>query len=245
MEQDRLLIENTRLGLLGHFRLSARKDHVFLPPTAQRLLVLLALHEKGVSRGRAAGLLWPGLTDRSAAASLRSTLWRTSHRSGQHLIESGSDDGVLFLNSNVRVDLRGAAARAQRLTASDSPPPLGIPEELCTDLLPSWSDTWLVLAREHFHQTRLRTLESLSRRLRGTGHTDEAMEYAMTALEGEPLRESAHRAVTETHLAEGNVAEALRHYDLYRHRLREELGVAPSHDYRTLLAPFLARPLDP
>ncbi|MEV7675525.1 BTAD domain-containing putative transcriptional regulator [Streptomyces sp. NPDC088752] len=245
MEQHRPPIENPRLSLLGHFRLSATTDHVFLPPTVQRLLVLLALHEGGASRGWVAGVLWPDHTDRSAAASLRSALWRTSRRSGRHLVESASDDGLLFLHPDVRVDLRGATARARGLTASDSPPPLQVPEELCADLLPSWSDAWLVLAREHFHQTRLRTLESLSRRLRGTGHTGEAMEYAMTALEGEPLRESAHRAVTEAHLAEGNVAEALRHYDLYRHRLREELGVAPSHDYRTLLAPFLARPLDP
>jgi DNA-binding SARP family transcriptional activator len=234
-----------RLGLLGSFRLSARTDRVFLPPTGQRLLALLALHSGGMPRTRAAGVLWPDLTDQHAAASLRSTLWRLSRRSGQHLIEAPAGSPQLFLHHAVRVDLHAAAAHARRLTAArTAPPPPDVPQELREDLLPNWHDEWLVLAREHFHQTRLHALEALTRSHLRAGDTCAAMECAMTALEAEPLRESAHRAVTETHLAEGNVAEALRHYDLYRSRLRSELGLAPSPDYRCLLAPFLRRPLE-
>ncbi|WEH41195.1 BTAD domain-containing putative transcriptional regulator [Streptomyces sp. AM 2-1-1] len=245
MEQQHFTAHGPHLGLLGHFHLFARTDHVFLPPTAQRLMALLALHQDGVARTRAAGLLWPDLTDRHAAASLRSTLWRLSRRSGQRLVETGAGDSLLHLHGAVRVDLHGAAAQAHRLaTRPPAEPPDTVPAELREDLLPGWSDERLVLAREHFHQTRLHALESLSRHLVRAGANTAAMECAMTALRAEPLRESAHRAVTETHLAEGNVAEALRHYDLYRHRLRTELGLAPSSSYRALLAPFLARPLD-
>jgi DNA-binding SARP family transcriptional activator len=42
------------------------------------------------------------------------------------------------------------------------------------------------------------------------------------------LRESAHRTVVRVHLAEGNVAEALRAFELFRALLTEELGVQPS-----------------
>ncbi|MFK4123071.1 BTAD domain-containing putative transcriptional regulator [Streptomyces longwoodensis] len=77
-------------------------------------------------------------------------------------------------------------------------------------------------AREHFHQTRLHALEAISRRYRRAGRMCEALVYAMTAVEAEPLRESAHREVTAVHLGEGNVA--------------------PSP--RRLLAPCLGRPAD-
>ncbi|MEU1090809.1 BTAD domain-containing putative transcriptional regulator [Streptomyces sp. NPDC005892] len=245
MEQTHPAAPDPHLGLLGHFHLFSRADHVYLPPTAQRLMALLALHQDGVPRDRAAGLLWPDLTDQHAAASLRSTLWRLSRRGGQHLVETRSGAPLLFLHGAVRVDLHGAADQAHRLaTQPPAEPPRTVPTGLREDLLPSWPDEWLVLAREHFHQTRLHALESLSRHLVRAGENTAAMECAMTALRAEPLRESAHRAVTETHLAEGNVAEALRHYDLYRDRLRTELGLAPSGNYRALLAPFLARPLD-
>jgi DNA-binding SARP family transcriptional activator len=50
--------------------------------------------------------------------------------------------------------------------------------------------------------------------------------------------------VIEVHLAEGNHAEALRQYQGYRHRLREELGLAPSPVIRALVAPLLGRPAD-
>ena len=50
----------------------------------------------------------------------------------------------------------------------------------------------------------------------------------MLALVGEPLRESAHRALVAFHLAEGNAAEALRQFRLCRRLLLEQLGVEPS-----------------
>jgi DNA-binding SARP family transcriptional activator len=50
--------------------------------------------------------------------------------------------------------------------------------------------------------------------------------------------------VTAIHLADGNSAEALRHYETYRRHLRTELGIAPSPRFRDMLAPLLSRPLD-
>jgi DNA-binding SARP family transcriptional activator len=232
------------LRLLGDFRLSLADSHVYLAPVTQRLLAMLALKEEGVSRARAAEVLWPQLTDRRAGASLRSALWRLSRRTTGHPLVDPDDSG-LRLRRDVQVDVRAAFAEAADLTRSGpAPDTTHVPGCLREDLLPAWPDDWLVVAREHFHQTRLHAMEALSRRLCRAGDTCAAMECAMTALEAEPLRESAHRAVTEVHLAEGNAAEALRHYESYRTRLRAEFGLPPSPGYRRLLAPYLGRPLD-
>ena len=53
---------------------------------------------------------------------------------------------------------------------------------------------------------------------------------------GEPLRESAHRAVMHAHLAEGNRVEALRQYALYRRVVVDQLGVKPSVEMQRLRA---------
>src|SRR4029077_18810447 len=50
----------------------------------------------------------------------------------------------------------------------------------------------------------------------------------LAAVAGEPLRESSHRAVIRAHLADGNVAEAVRQYRLCRRLLNDHLGLEPS-----------------
>ena len=44
----------------------------------------------------------------------------------------------------------------------------------------------------------------------------------------EPIRESAHRTVIEIHIAEGNSACAIKHYQRYQSLLQRELRVLPS-----------------
>lgn len=217
------------LRLLGGFGLHIDARPVYVPPTAQKVLVLLALHREGTSRERAAELLWPDLPRNRATAGLRSALWRLSRRSDRGLV-ADLDFSRPSLAPHVDIDLHSAATYATALASDrhDSAPGPDVPPQLRDELLPSWYDDWLVDAREHFHQTRLHALEAISRRHRRSGRRCEALVYAMTAVEAEPLRESAHREVTAVHLGEGNVAEALRHFDLYRRRLRRELGL-PRH----------------
>ena len=57
---------------------------------------------------------------------------------------------------------------------------------------------------------------------------------------GEPLRESAHRALIRVHLAEGNAGEALRQYDLYAGMLWRQLGLGPSPLIEELVRPLRA-----
>src|SRR5439155_9485234 len=107
--------------------------------------------------------------------------------------------------------------------------------------LPDWYDDWLLFERERFRQVSLHALEVLADQLVRAGELSRALEAALSAVRSEPLRESAHRAVIRVHLAEGNRAEAIRHYELCRRLLRERLGVRPSPMLAELIAP-LTRP---
>src|SRR5690349_21319222 len=79
--------QGTRVCVLGGFELVHEGSSHSLPPGAQRLIALLALQERNLSRTFTAGLLWPDFTDPRAAANLRSTLWRV-HRLCPPLIEA-------------------------------------------------------------------------------------------------------------------------------------------------------------
>jgi DNA-binding SARP family transcriptional activator len=78
-------------------------------------------------------------------------------------------------------------------------------------------------------------LECVCERLAARGEYARALEAGLTAVAGEPLRESAHRAVVKVHVAEGNHAEAIRQYRLYRELLHDQLGLTPSLQMLELL----------
>ena len=103
------------------------------------------------------------------------------------------------------------------------------------DILPDWSDEWVVVDRERFHQLRLHALERLCALLAATGRYGLAVEACLTVLASEPLRESAQRQLIEVYLSEGNRAEALRQYSSYQRAIREEVGVEPSGDISDLV----------
>jgi DNA-binding SARP family transcriptional activator len=106
---------------------------------------------------------------------------------------------------------------------------------LTHDLLPTWDDDWLLLERERHRQLRIHALESLSTSLRRSRRFALAMHCALAAVDAEPLRESAHRRVIEVHLAEGNIAEALRQLHVCRRHLGDELVVAPPRSLQELV----------
>jgi DNA-binding SARP family transcriptional activator len=64
----------------------------------------------------------------------------------------------------------------------------------------------------------------------------------LKAVEIDPLRETARRAVINVHLAQGNTADALREYQRFRDLLEEELGVGPTRHLSGLIAQITQRP---
>lgn len=219
------------LRLLAGFGVVVGGEEVSLPGSAQRVVAFVALHERPVLRPYVAGTLWLDWPETRAAGNLRSTLWRIQRRAPALV---STDGHMLQLGQCVRVDLREAETVA-RTELSGSPPGAG-PDMLALDLLPDWYDDWVLLERERFRQLRLRALESRCTRLTAAGKLDEALEAGLLALAGEPLRESAHRALVRLHLAEGNAGEALRQFRLCRRLLLEQLGVEPSPRMLELVA---------
>jgi DNA-binding SARP family transcriptional activator len=76
----------------------------------------------------------------------------------------------------------------------------------------------VVFERERFHQLRIHALESLCDQLAASRRYVQAEQAGLAAISGEPLRESAHRALIRVYLREGNRGEAIRQYGWAKRR---------------------------
>lgn len=225
-----------RLTLLGGFGLQLGGTPAPMPPGAQRLIALLALHEEALSRDYVAGVLWGDSTEARASGSLRSALWKLRVVRPEVVWNQG---GSLGLSPQVHVDVRHATALARSVVTGcfGDETIVGLLEpRFCHELLPGWYDEWVLIERERHRQLSLHALESLCDYLTEAGRYGAAVLAAMAAVDREPLRESAHRALVRVHLAEGNVWEAIRRYRRYEEIATRELGVEPSPMMRSLLA---------
>ncbi len=224
------------LELLRTFEFAYAGSRIPLPLGAQRLLALLALEKPGVYRGAAAEQLWPDCTPSRAAANLRSALCPVRRIRSATVIDSAGQR--LWLSPAVDVDLDAMRKTAQRVIAGLSPLPAdcdALVGELNRELLPGWPDDWLMLERERWDQARLHALESLAQQLQTAGEYLPALQTALTAIAIDPIRETAHRIIVEIHIAEGNIACALKRYHTYRELLQQELEVAPSQQMTRLV----------
>lgn len=224
-----------RLGLLGGFRLSVGTEDVSLPMNAQRLVSFLAINDQPLLRTFVSGSLWGESTDHRAGGSLRSALWRL--RRATYPVVAMTADHVA-LSKRVAVDLREGEALAHRVLdpSRELDDVAEVNEDvLSVDLLPDWTEDWVLMERESYHQLRLRALEALCVRLSAKGRFGQAVQAGVAAVAGEPLRESARRALIEAHLAEQNVDAALREYAAFRQLLHDELGLDPSENLRALV----------
>jgi DNA-binding SARP family transcriptional activator len=184
-----------------------------------------------------------------AAGNLRSALWRL-RSAGIDLLDA--DPSALRLRAGTVVDLQVRSDWAGRLIEGRPCADDLRAGAWCSrfpDLLPGWDEEWVVLERERARQRHLHGLEALGRLLVRARRYAEAVEAALTAVEIDPLRESAQYLLCAAHIAEGNLAEAVRAYETYRRVLGRELGVQPgtgltdlvsSHD--RLRTPCLPRP---
>jgi DNA-binding SARP family transcriptional activator len=215
------------VGLLGGFSLRHRGTAVSVPASAQRVIALLALKPCALERVYVASLLWGHAGEGRAIACLRTALWRL-RQVDAGLVEATSTH--VALARPVEVDVHGIAASARRILEGsweESLPAGG-------ELLPDWYDEWLTIERERFDQLRLHALESLCEHLLAEGHYARAVDLGLSAIALDPLRESAHRIVIRSYIAEGNTAAAALQLDRFESLLRSRVGIAPSPQMRTL-----------
>lgn len=65
------------------------------------------------------------------------------------------------------------------------------------ELLPDWYDDWVIVERERLRQLCLNALERIGASLRRGGDVALTIDSALAAVQSEPLRESAYRALIE------------------------------------------------
>jgi DNA-binding SARP family transcriptional activator len=226
------------VSLLGGFQLFAGSDQITLSGGSERLLAFTALSSRAVPRNLIAGTLWPDTSEQRAYASLRSALARLDGV-GRKVLDVGPTE--IRLSPEVAVDFHGARALARRVLdpavlTKDGDLSAKAVEVLSSGLLPGWYDSWVLAEAEEWQQTRLHALEALTANFVVAGRFADAVAAAGVAVRSEPLRESACAALIRAHLAEGNQAEALRHFKRYERHLHEELALRPTPQLRELLA---------
>ncbi|HEX6338922.1 MAG TPA: BTAD domain-containing putative transcriptional regulator [Jiangellaceae bacterium] len=231
MRQPRTL----QLRLFNYWYLDSDRQPIHVPSRSQRLVALLALRGRQ-NRARLAGTLWPDTDEHRAQASLRAAISALQRRA-PGLVEK--DHGDVLLSEHVAIDIVRFRRHADHVLAGR----LGVPPSTVDhsdvsggELLPGWYDDWVVVEQERTHQLRLHVLEALARELAERGAHAHALQAALKAVEIDPLRETARRAVINVHLAQGNTADALREYQRFRDLLQQELGVGPSRHLTELIA---------
>jgi DNA-binding SARP family transcriptional activator len=222
---------SAELRLLGGFSLQLSGSPVALPMHSRRVLAYLSLdHVQGYScdRGVLAERLWPDAGAERSRASLRTALWRI-RRLSPHLVLVQPD--TVRLGPGVRVDVHHFRSIADQMIGEGDHHTAESARVIArsTELLPGWDESWLVLAREQLRQARLHALEASAAHLRRQRRFPEAIDAMLHVIAEEPLRESAHAALIDAYLSEGNASEAMRQFDGFAALLWRELGIRPSH----------------
>jgi DNA-binding SARP family transcriptional activator len=225
------------IRLLGGFSIADDGCQVRLPFSAQRVLAALALRPASFDRTQLGEILYPQGRKTQISASLRSALWRAKREIGGPLIESHGP--YLRLAQDVTVDLQYWLQKARILASAPKiEGPIGDDgevEALSQELLPTWGEEWLVLDQQRWDQLRLHALERLAERFLEGGRHMEALEAGLAAVSIEPYRESAHRSLIRTFIAEGNSASAVAQYQRYHRLLTNELGLRPTSQMKALV----------
>ncbi len=207
-------VPDVRLQLLGGFGLEVGGQLSEPPPrSVQRLIAFLALAGP-TSRVSIAGILWPDRGDGQAQACLRSALYRA--HSGARVI--AACNGTLRLDETVSLDVARLRAWCREAVIDAGRVMAQFPEDayLHGILLPGWYDEWVVVEREYLIQVRAQALEMVAHELVRRGSFAQALELTYAVLRWEPWRETAHRAVVDVLLAQGNKSAALRHERLFQ-----------------------------
>ncbi len=210
-----------------------------VPHSVERLLGYLALADGPVRRCRLAADLWFDATDANAASNLRTAVWRLRKVADWLIV---GEQGRIALSPSVLVDVRPLVDVAERLIADGcgAGPAAATRFRENPDLLPGWTDPWVIVERERLGLLRLAAFESAAESLLDRGLPRAALLVALEVARADPLRESAQRIVVRTHLAHGNVANALQAYRNYQRMLYDELRLCPSRLMNELIGPILA-----
>jgi len=225
------------IELLHHFRVTSDGLSLALGRSGERLVAYLALEDRSLARDHIAGALWPDTSQSRAAANLRRALFLVRHHAPGL---TRSNTHRLSVAAEVSVDVRAQRCLIEAITSGERTAAAADELRLLRgDLLPDWDESWLEASREELRQLRLISLEAVAAAHLGESRPATALAVALCVACDQPLRESAHRLVIQAHLAQGNWAEAARHYLRYQTQLWAELQLRPGAGLEALMKPVL------
>jgi TolB-like protein/DNA-binding SARP family transcriptional activator len=217
---------------------------VLAQPKRVALLAYLAACGKGDSHRRDTllGLFWPDLDESRARHALNQSLYVLRRAIGPSVFVSTGDEELALAPEAIWCD---AAAFAEDAEAGRSREAL---EAYRGDLLDGFfiSDApefekWLDVERQRLRRLAARAAWSLSEEEETAGNVEAAAERARQAAGYSLENEAAVRRLVGLLDRVGDRAAAVRAYEAFAQRLRDELGVDPSPETQELVASIRAR----
>lgn len=208
----------------------------------QKTLGLLALvacaGSGGISRDRAAGMLWSRSPEPQARTNLRQALamLKKSLHPGADVMQADGpvlrirrDNTVLDTDRLSAPDLHGSTGARDFLLASGP-----LLDGVAIDE-PGFDD-WLTSERARFRALQISAMFGAADACLNDGDPDGAMELARGLLSIDNYDEAAHRLAMRAYLARGEPAKALQQFETMEAVLLSELGIRPAPASRDMKA---------
>jgi DNA-binding SARP family transcriptional activator/TolB-like protein len=219
------------LRLFGELRLLGESgEPIRLTGRAGALLGYLALAASPLSRKVLAEFCNDAGNEKEQRAALRQALYLIRKFVAEEAVVSDATNNLLLNTSIVEADVllfrislangdRSSLEKAVKLYCGPFLEGLKAPSAAYEE--------WLVARRSEFLEQTLNALLKLARLDTAEGKHAGALASARQALTLDPMSEAAHRQVMSSLAALGQRTSALRHYEIVRQMLAEELGVEP------------------
>jgi len=186
-------------------------------------------------RDELVGLLWPELPDHRARAGLSQTLYRLKQELGPGAVLTHGQDVVCVDAEALWCDVVEFQSALDEGRSRDA---LALYEG---PFLKGFhlSDTegfdhWLSQTRKRLQERAVATARDLAREREQAGDLDEAIRFAVQALDLSPYDETAARHLMQLFDGKGDRSLALSAYERFAAHLRDELGVDPSPETKEL-----------
>ena len=221
---------------------------------ARELLCYLVLHHGHPQRRETlAGLLWDDASPAQAGKHLRQALWQLQaalrlalhplpESEAAEMLEVDPEWVQLNPSGHLAVDVIRFEAATQachglngiRLGETQRSALEHAVELYRGDLLEGWYQDWCLLERERLQNDLLDALEKLVCACEAGFENELGLVHARRMLALDPAREQVHRHMMRLHQQSGNRTDALREFQRCERVLKEELGVEPSLQTRSL-----------
>ncbi|HKI01252.1 MAG TPA: BTAD domain-containing putative transcriptional regulator [Thermoanaerobaculia bacterium] len=246
-----------RVRLLGGFEVWAGDRQVggFESQKVRALLVyLVCQRRRAFSRDHLAGLLWPEREPESARHALRQAVYNLRSKlaeGGSPLVVSNHLEIGLAPESDCWLDVEAFEEALRRGTEPEALDPhhLSAAVQLYRGEFlagffvrdsPSFED-WQVTEQVRLREAAVEVLQRLIDTYRRRGEYRFGVHYARRLVAIDPLSEEAHRELMRLCALSGQRNRALAHYEDLLNLLRDQLGVEPLEETRTLYESILVQ----